>query len=99
MEHGLDRDTLADAIAAGERDRLDRLAADLLARAEAYRRRGRERMDELAPHLGTRERLALEGLVRVYEGLHGDFHRDFAARLAALPGLEAGHRASAFGDR
>ena len=86
-------------VAAGERARLDRLAGDLLARAEAYRVRGRARQGELARHLGTRERLALEGLVRVYEGLHGDFRRDYAARLATLPGLEAGHRASAFGDR
>ena len=97
-EHGLDRDTLADAIAVGEGERLDRLASDLLARAEAYRRRGRDRMGQLAPHLGTRERLALEGLVRVYEGLHGDFQSDYTARVAMLPGLEAGHRASAFGD-
>lgn len=98
-EFGLDRDTLADALAAGDLRALDGLAAALLARADAHRRLGRARQAELALHLDTRERLALEGLIRVYEGLHDDFRQRYAGRVEHLPGLEAAHRTAAFGER
>lgn len=93
---GLDRDTLADALATGDHAKVDRLADVLLNRADLHRSRGRERLTELMPHLDLREKVALEGLVRVYEGLHNDFRQRYAARLAGLPDLEAGHRVAAF---
>src|SRR3546814_20448036 len=75
------------------------LVRSIRARAEGYRRRGRERLADLVRHLGPRWRLALDGLVRVYEGLHADFRERYAARLEQLPGLEAGHRVAAFQER
>ncbi|HEY9567319.1 MAG TPA: squalene/phytoene synthase family protein, partial [Thalassobaculum sp.] len=56
---GLDRVSLGDAVGTRDHARLDRLAATILARAEGYRRRGRERLADLVRHLGPRERLAL----------------------------------------
>lgn len=85
---GLTRETLAEAVGAKADARLDRLAADILARAEKRRKAGRARLSELSPLLGPREKAAIEALVQVYERLHRDFQKDYAQRLKSLPDLE-----------
>lgn len=95
---GLDRDSIAAAVARDRRDVLDALAAPILARAEGFRVRGRARIADLLQHLDVRERLALDGLVTVYERLHRSFHDRYADRLAELPDLEPMARADIFGQ-
>jgi presqualene diphosphate synthase len=94
---GLSRATLADAVGQPGDVRLDRLAADMLARAETRRKAGRARLAELTPLLGPREKAAIEALVQVYEKLHRDFRKGYAERLRDLPGLEEPIRRAIFG--
>lgn len=93
---GLDRDSIAEAVRRDRREVLDALAAPILARAERFRERGRARIADLLTRLGLRERLALDGLVTVYERLHRQFRERYADRLAALPALEPQARADLF---
>lgn len=95
---GLDRDRLGDAVADNRKPALDGLAVPILARAEGFRLRGRARIAELLPQLGARERLALDGLVTVYERLHRQFRDRYADRLATLPDLEGAARSDIFGQ-
>ncbi|NQW08484.1 MAG: squalene/phytoene synthase family protein [Alphaproteobacteria bacterium] len=95
-EVGLSRQTVGAAVASGDRARLDRLAAPILAKAEAHRRVGRERIATLLPSLGVRERLALDGLVTVYERLHREFAARYGDRVTELPALEHAARAAIF---
>ncbi len=94
---GLDRNSVAAAVAGARRESLDGLAAPILARAETFRQRGRARIADLLGELGMRERLALDGLVQVYERLHRGFQTRYADRLESLPSLETVARADIFG--
>lgn len=93
---GLSRDTIGAAVAGGDRARLDLLAAPILAKAEAHRRVGRERITTLLPTLGVRERVALDGLLQVYERLHKNFVDRYGERVTELPALENVARAAIF---
>ena len=95
---GLDRDSIADAVREDRHRALDALARPILERAEGFRLRGRQRIADLLPRLGLRERLALDGLVTVYERLHHDFKSRYAERLGHLPALEQAARADVFGE-
>jgi phytoene synthase len=94
---GLTRETIADAVAGNRGEVLAALAAPILARADRFRERGRARIADLLPRLGLRERLALDGLITVYERLHKEFRGRYADRLDALPDLEPLARADLFG--
>lgn len=95
-EAGLRRDSVGAAIAKGDRARLDRLAGPILEKADMHRRVGRERITNLLPMLGLRERAALDGLIKVYERMHQNFADRYGDRVSDLPVLETEARAAIF---
>lgn len=68
--------------------RIGELAAGLRKRAAMHLEAGKKSLQTLQPLIGLREKLALSGLIGIYEALFKRFSADYFSGLADAPGLE-----------